>query len=72
MHTESTFREWMHHLHDGSAKMAHWTGHLLHERSFWGMVTILAVIIAAFTLLVLYGKQLPMEEFSVPIRYGPF
>ena len=72
MHTVSTVRNWMHQLHDGSAKMAHWTGHLFHEKSFWGIVAILAVLVAAFALMVFYGNRVPMEEFSVPIRYGPF
>jgi hypothetical protein len=73
MHTVSTVREWMHQLHDESAKVAHWTGHLLHEKSFWGIVAILAVLAVVFTLLVLYGKQLAMQEYSAPFRYyGPF
>jgi len=72
MHTVSTIRHWMHLLHDESAKMTHWTGHLLHERSFWGILAISALIAAAFVLLILYGKQLPMEQYNVPIRYGPF
>lgn len=72
MHTVSTVRHWMHQLHDESAKVAHWTGYLLHEKSFWGIVAILAVLAGAFALLVLYGKQIPMLEYSVPFRYGPF
>lgn len=72
MNAAVTMRHWMHQLHDGSVKTLHVAGHLFHEKSFWGIVIILAMLTALFTLLVLFGKYIPMEKYSIPTHYGPY
>ena len=70
MHTSPTLKNGMHHFHDGSVKAVHFTGHLLHEKSFWAIVAILALIVGLFTLLVLFGSGTPMQNYPIP--YGPY
>ena len=69
MHADLSFRHWMHHVHDGSAKVAHYTGHMLHEKSFWGILAIVALIAALFTLVVLFGEN-AMQGYRGTLPYG--
>ncbi len=68
MHTSTTMRHWMHHFHDGSVKAARYTGHLLHEKSFWGIVVILTLIAGVLTLMALFGSGAVLQNYSMP--YG--
>ncbi len=70
MHAGLTIRHWMHHVHDGTIKAAHLTGHLFHERAFWGIVAIATLIIALFTLIAILGEGVPVQEYSQPLPYG--
>lgn len=72
MHASTTMRHWMHHFHDGSVKAAHFTGHLLHEKSFWAIVGILALITGVFALLVYLGSEAPMQDYRMPMPYGTY
>ena len=69
MHTDSSFKHWMHHLHDDGVRVAHFTGHMLHEKSFWGILAIVAVMITLFTLVVLFGED-AMEGYRGTLPYG--
>lgn len=60
----------MHHFHDGSVRAAHYTAHLLHEKNFWKMTAILAVIGGLFALLVFFGNDIQMQNYSIP--YAPY
>lgn len=71
MHAGSTIKEWMHQLHDETVKAAHFTGHMVHEKAFWGILAILAMIAALFTLVVLFGSS-TAHDFSLPIPYGTY
>ncbi|MEA2069127.1 MAG: hypothetical protein U9P12_08005 [Verrucomicrobiota bacterium] len=70
MHTESSGRHWMHLLRKDGAKVAHMAGHMLHEKSFWGILAILAMIALLVTLVVLFGTDVHMQEYGIPIPYG--
>jgi hypothetical protein len=70
MHTSTTVRLWMHHFHDGSVKAAHYTGHLFHEKAFWSIVVILALITGLFTLIAFNGNDTTMQNYYFP--YGPY
>lgn len=72
MHASETAKHWMHNAHDGSIKAAHFTGHLLHEKSFWAILGILALIAGTFALLVFLGNNAPLQNYRVPLPYGPF
>lgn len=62
----------MHRLHDEGAKITHMTGHMLHERSFWGILAILAVLTLLFTLIIMFGDEIPNYEMAPPTPYGYF
>ncbi len=70
MHTATTLKHWMHHVHDGSVKATHFTGHLLHERSFWGILAILMLIAGLFALVVIFGTESMPEEYVPIMPYG--
>jgi hypothetical protein len=59
-------------MHDGGIKAAHFTGHLLHEKSFWSILAILTLLAALFTLVVLFGDKSPDPSFGVPLPYGRY
>jgi hypothetical protein len=65
-------KNWMHHMHDEGLKATHYTTHMLHERSFWGIMAILALIAALFTIIVIYGNNAALQEYSAPIPYAPY
>ncbi len=72
MHASMTFRQWMHHVHSGTVKATHFTGHLLHEKSFWGILAILMLIAGLFTLVVLFGGDSIPQNYYLPLApYGP-
>jgi hypothetical protein len=62
----------MHHFHDGGVRAVHYTGHMLHEKTFWAILGILALVAGLFTLIVLYGGDVTMQHYSVPVPYGPY
>ena len=70
MNTSPTLKNGMHHLHDGSVKAMHYTGHLLHEKSFWAIVAITALIVGLFTMIILFGSDTTMQNYSIP--YGRY
>ena len=69
MHATTTIKHWMHHLHDSTAKVAHLTGHMLHEKNFWGIVAILAMIAGLFALIMLHGGHAPLRYYATPQIY---
>ena len=71
MHATSTFKHWAHHLHDEGARIIRLWEHVLHEKSFWGMVAIIAVAALLFALVVLLGNRFPSQQFGIPSPYGP-
>jgi hypothetical protein len=70
MHTVSSVRQWMHLMHDEGVRVAHVSMHVLHEKSFWGIVSILAVLALLLTLIVLLGEKLPAYEYGIPSPHG--
>ena len=70
MHTSSTLKQWTHMFHDGSAKVAHYTGHLLHEKSFWGILALLVLLAGALVLIAIFGDDIATKSFNMP--YGPY
>jgi hypothetical protein len=60
----------MHRFHDGGIRVAHYTGHLLHERAFWEILALVVLIAGMFALVVLYGSGSMMQHYHVP--YGPY
>ncbi|WP_372809117.1 hypothetical protein [Pontiella sp.] len=70
MHTDSTVKHWMHVMHDEGARMSHSFMHVLHEKSFWGIVSIIAVLALLLTLIVLFGEKVPIHEYGIPSPYG--
>lgn len=69
MHTAPTIKNWMHHVHDDAVKVAHYTEHMLHEKSFWGIVLILALVAGLFTAIVLFGNAVGTELYNNPMLY---
>lgn len=72
MHASTTVKHWVHHFHDNSAKAVHYAGHLLHEKSFWAILAILALIAGIFTMIVLLGSDAPLQNYRIPLPYGPY
>ncbi|VGO11644.1 hypothetical protein PDESU_00189 [Pontiella desulfatans] len=70
MHTVSTIRNWTHLIHDEGVKITHICVNLLHEKSFWGILAILAVLGLLFKLILLFGDKMPLREFGIPSPYG--
>jgi hypothetical protein len=70
MHTSPTLKLRMHHFHDSSVNAMHYIGHLLHEKSFWAIVAITALIVGFFTMIILFGSGTTMQNYSSP--YGPY
>lgn len=64
-----TIKHWMHHVHDDAVKVAHSTEHMLHEKSFWGIVLILALLAGFFTAIVLFGNAAGTEFYNSPMIY---
>lgn len=68
MSATTTFKHWMHHIHDGGARAAHYSGHLLHERAFWIILTFVLLMTGLFTLVVLYGQaSIIRDYYRVPL-----
>ncbi|VGO19169.1 hypothetical protein [Pontiella sulfatireligans] len=72
MHANDTVRIWMHQMHDGTVKAAHATGHMFHEKAFWGIVLIAALLAGLFTAIVLLGNNAVLPRYSVPMPYGTY
>ena len=70
MHTSITLKQWFDHVHDGRVKAAHYAGHLLHTKSFWGILAILALIIGMLAALILFGVNTPLRNYTIP--YAPY
>ncbi len=66
MHIMPSFSVFRHHLHDGSMKLAHYTGHLLHEKTFWAFVGIVTIIVVLFSILLLLGNDAAIEHQAFP------
>ncbi len=63
MNTATTFKHWMHHLHDSGARAACYSGHLLHERSFWIILAFVALTAGLFALIAYSGYGSAMQEY---------
>jgi len=61
---------WAHSFHDHSTKAVHYTGHLLHEKSFWGILVVVALLTGLLALIALLGGNIDAKNFTVP--YGPY
>ena len=72
MKAAPTFKHWMHVIHDDSVKVLYFSNHVLHEKSFWGIVAILGLLAILITLVVLFGKFAPMEDYQFMTPYGPY
>ena len=72
MKVEYTFKHWMHVMHDDGAKVLHFSNHVLHEKSFWGIVAILGLLAILVTLVVMFGELEPMEEYRFMTPHGPY
>jgi hypothetical protein len=70
MHTSPTLKTGMHHFHDSSVNARHYIGHLLHEKSFWGIMAITALIVGLITMIILFSSGTTMQNYSTP--YGPY
>ncbi len=55
-------------VHDERLKVARYMGYLLHEKSFWGMVAILALIAGMLTLIAWFGSNPILQNYYIP--YG--
>lgn len=62
----------MHVAHDGSVRVAQRSNHMLHEKSFWEIVAVWGLIALLFTLLVLFGENTFLQEYSVPAPYETY
>jgi hypothetical protein len=71
MHATSTIKHWAHHLHDGGVRIFRQGEHVLHEKSFWGIVAIIAAAALLFALVVLLGNRFPPQQLGIPAPYGP-
>ncbi|MEE9368388.1 MAG: hypothetical protein V3V05_05940 [Pontiella sp.] len=67
MHTATTLKTGMHHFHDDSVNAMHYIGHLLHEKSFWAIVAITALIVGLSSLIILFGSGNNDTELQHPI-----
>ena len=47
---------------------AHYTGHLFHEKSFWGILVVVALIAGLLLLITLLGDNIDMKNFTTPYR----
>jgi hypothetical protein len=71
MHTPIPVKHWAHHFHDGTVRVMHYTGHLLHEKAFWAIVALITLLIGMFALLVLFGNDSPMmRNYNIP--FSPY
>ena len=66
MNTTQAFRYWMRQVHDESARIMHLTVRMVHEKEFWGMVGILALITALSTVLMHWGHNSMLEFQTYP------
>jgi len=72
MHMEPTVKSWMHHVHDDAVRVAHYTNHMFHEKSFWGIVAIIALLAGLFTLIAFSGNETFLDYQSVPMPHGGY
>ena len=72
MKVEYTFKHWMHVMHDDGVKVLHFSSHVLHEKSFWGIVAILGLLAILVTLVVMFGELEPMEEYRFMTPHVPY
>lgn len=62
MRYASTVRHWM---HDETLRFIHYAGCIIHEKAFWGMVGIVVLTAAVFTILMVLGHD-PISEYRDP------
>jgi hypothetical protein len=72
MHAAPTLKHWMHHFHDSGVRAIRYAGHLMHEKSFWGMLGILVLIAGLLTLIVFFGRTTTVQSYGVPTPYRPY
>lgn len=65
MHAMPTLKHWMHQLHDEGIKIAHYTGHMVHEKSFWGILAFVLIAVALFTLLIATGNDTTLHNMPI-------
>lgn len=70
MHTSSTLKQWFGHVHDGRVRAARYAGHLLHAKSFWGILAILALVVGMVAILIWFGVEAPIRNYTIP--YAPY
>lgn len=70
MNMVPTIKDALHHMHDSTVKATHATGHLFHEKTFWGILAIIALIALLFTLVVLYGSSNALP--TTPLPFAPY
>ena len=61
MHTISRLKHWVRMMHDEGAKAVHFSGPIMHEKSFWGVIALFLLLVTLFTLITLFGDQLPIS-----------
>jgi hypothetical protein len=60
-------KDWAHHAHDDAVRAAHMTSHMLHERSFWGIVLILAMLTGLLAMIAFFGDDSLMDYRNMPV-----
>lgn len=68
MHAIATFKHMMHEVHDDGLKIAHYAEHAVHEKRFWGMVALIALLVSLFAFLIMMSgnanyQDAPMSPF---------
>ncbi len=63
MNTAITFKHWMQHFHGGGARVAHYAGHMLHEKAFWIILAFVLLTAGLFTLIALFGQDATLHEY---------
>lgn len=69
MHMTATMKDWMHHVHEESVRVGHKAVQMLHEKSFWAMLAIVALLTTLFSMLLMYGNNNLMQHYSIPMPY---
>jgi hypothetical protein len=72
MHASSSIHDWMRVAHDSGGKVVRFTGHLLHEKSFWAILAIVVALAGLFALVAYFGNDASMRDFNMPMPYGVY
>ena len=72
MHTPSTLRFWMHHVHEKSVEAAHTTGHLFLTKGFWSVLAVLVLVAGLLALVAYFGGNSTIPSHTLPMPYGPY